>query len=90
MPDLQAGEERLLGYAIDLGTEVEMKPKPNSGRLVTVNFPVAGICLAGPVETRDDYNRLRAEMVRLFGEPRIGHVMGDVLVEPAAAPDHGG
>jgi hypothetical protein len=67
---------------------------PAFQRIVTVNFPVAGICLDGPVETRDDYDRLRAEMVRLFGEPRIGHVMQDVVVEraaePAAALDRGG
>jgi hypothetical protein len=67
---------------------------PAFRRIVTVNFPVAGICLAGYVETRDDYNRLRAEIVRLFGEPRIGHVMQDVVVEraaePAAALDRGG
>src|SRR4051794_8214418 len=34
--DLQPGEERLLSYAIDLGTEVQAKPGPESGRLVQV------------------------------------------------------
>jgi hypothetical protein len=67
---------------------------PAFRRLVTVNFPVAGICLAGPVDNWSDYNRLRAEMLRLFGEPRIGHVMQDVVVEQAARPraanDRGG
>src|SRR5262249_7422214 len=34
--DLQPNEERLLSYAIDLGTEVQAKPEPGSGRLVHV------------------------------------------------------
>lgn len=59
---------------------------PAFRRLITVNFPVAGICLAGPVESQEDYDRLRAVMVRLFGEPRVGHVMQDVVVERAAEP----
>ena len=67
---------------------------PAFGRIMTVDFPVAGICLSGPVETRDDYNRLRAAMIRLFGEPRVGHVTQEVWVEratePAAAPGRGG
>jgi hypothetical protein len=62
---------------------------PAFGRLITVNFPVAGICLGGPVATRDDYNRLRSEVLRLFGEPRVGHVMQDVWVERAAEPGAG-
>ncbi|MBX7102773.1 MAG: DUF4139 domain-containing protein [Gemmataceae bacterium] len=45
MPDLQAGEERLLSYAIDLGTEVEMKPTPAAGRLVMVKI-VKGVMFA--------------------------------------------
>jgi hypothetical protein len=38
LPDLQPGEERLLSYAIDLGTEVEAKPTASAGRLVTVKI----------------------------------------------------
>lgn len=66
---------------------------PAFRRLTMSNFPVAGICLGGPVATREDYNRLRAEMVRIFGESRIANVMYDVfverVVEAGAAPDRG-
>ncbi len=62
---------------------------PAFRQITTVNFPVAGICLGGPLETRDDYERLRAAMLRLFGEPRIGHVMQDVWVGRAAEPSAG-
>ena len=34
--DLQPKEERLIGYAIDLGTEVEPKIEPESGRLTAI------------------------------------------------------
>jgi hypothetical protein len=34
--DLQPGEERLLSYAVDLGTEVNAVPTPESGRIVRV------------------------------------------------------
>jgi hypothetical protein len=34
--DLQPNEERLLSFAIDLGTEVKAEPRPDSGRLVEV------------------------------------------------------
>jgi hypothetical protein len=40
--DLQPGEERLLSYAVDLGTEVEAVPTSDSGRLTTVKV-VKGI-----------------------------------------------
>jgi len=59
---------------------------PGFHQVVTFNFPVAGFCLGGPVPTQDDYDRLRAAMLRLFGEPRIGHVMQDVWVERADEP----
>ncbi len=45
------------------------------------DFPVLGFCLSGPVPTRADYDRLRSEMLRLFGEARVDHVMNDVRVE---------
>lgn len=38
LPDLQAGEERLISYAIDLGTEVETKPQPGGTRIVTAKI----------------------------------------------------
>jgi hypothetical protein len=50
-------------------------------RIMPVNFPVRGFCLSGPVPTQADHDRLRVEMVRLFGEPRIEHVLADVWVE---------
>jgi hypothetical protein len=34
--DLQPNEERLISYAVDLGTEVDAKPEPSSGKLVQV------------------------------------------------------
>ena len=40
-----------------------------------------GFCVMGPVATQDDYARLQAEVVRLLGEPRLGHVIADVWVE---------
>ena len=54
---------------------------PAYQRLVPVNFPVLGFCLGGPVPTKADHDRLRTEMVRLFGEPRIEHILADVWVE---------
>jgi hypothetical protein len=36
--DLQPGEERLLSYAVDLGTEVEALPQPGNGRLTKVKL----------------------------------------------------
>jgi hypothetical protein len=54
---------------------------PAFRRLLPVNFPVLGFCLGGPVPTKADHDRLRAEMVRLFGEPRIDHRLADVWVE---------
>jgi hypothetical protein len=36
--DLQPGEERLLSFAVDLGTEVEMKPKVDNGQVTKVKI----------------------------------------------------
>jgi hypothetical protein len=38
IPDLQPGEERLLSYAVDLGTEVEATAKPGDGKLTKVKL----------------------------------------------------
>jgi hypothetical protein len=52
----------------------------------SMNYPVLGLCLEGSVKVRQDRERLRAEMVRLFGESRISHIMQDVLVEDDGPP----
>ena len=68
---------------------------PAFRRLKTARYPVLGFCLEGPVAKQDDYDRLRAEMARLFGEPRVAHIMNDVVVEEkrgrgaGALPDAG-
>ena len=62
---------------------------PAYRKIVTVNFPVRGICLSGPLETQAEFDRLRAEMLRVLGEPRIGHVMSDVWVEKADIQGNG-
>jgi hypothetical protein len=38
IPDLQPGEERLLSYAVDLGTEVEATAKPGDGKLTKIKL----------------------------------------------------
>jgi hypothetical protein len=55
---------------------------PAYGQLIPVNFPVLGYSLSGPVETQDDIDRLRLEVVRVFGDERAPHIMADVWVEP--------
>ncbi|HEY1377868.1 MAG TPA: DUF2961 domain-containing protein [Gemmataceae bacterium] len=57
---------------------------PAFQQVTTLNFPVAGTCLQGPIKSRAAYNRLRGEMIRLFGESRIGHMMQDVFIEHEA------
>jgi hypothetical protein len=59
---------------------------PAFRRLEPFDFPVNGFSLGGPVATRAEYNRLQAEMARLFGEPRVGHIVADVWVETGAEP----
>jgi hypothetical protein len=67
---------------------------PAFHRLIKVNFPVAGYCLDGSVRTQADFDRLQNEVARIFGVPRIGHVLANVWIEeaavPAAAPGRGG
>ena len=55
-------------------------------RLVPFDFPVNGYCLGGPVPNEADLDRLRGHVTRVFGEPRVGHILADVWVEPAAEP----
>jgi hypothetical protein len=38
IPDLQPGEERLLSYAVDLGTEVEATAKPGDGKITKIKL----------------------------------------------------
>jgi hypothetical protein len=54
---------------------------PAFRRLETFDFPVNGFCLQGSVATQADYDRLWAEVLRLLGESRVGHVMADVWIE---------
>lgn len=75
-------------YAEDLNLAAPvLAANPAFQRLMPVDFPVNGFCLSGPVATQTDYDRLRAEMIRLFGEPRAGHVLADVWIEAAAKPN---
>ena len=62
---------------------------PAFQRLVPFDFPVNGYCLGGPVPTQADLDRLREHVARVFGEPRVGHILADVWVEPAAEPAAG-
>jgi hypothetical protein len=59
---------------------------PAFHRLGPLNYPVGGFCLVGTVPTQADHDRLRAELVRLLGEPRMAHVLNDVTVEGAKEP----
>lgn len=54
---------------------------PAYRRLIAVNFPSLGYSLSGPVETQADFDRLRLEVVRVFGEERAPHIMSDVWIE---------
>ena len=61
---------------------------PSFRQIQTMNFPVAGLCLQGPVGSLEDRRRLNAAVLMLFGEQRVQHIMQDVVVEPVAAPGH--
>jgi hypothetical protein len=63
---------------------------PAFRHLGPLNYPVGGFCLAGSVPTEADYDRLRAEMIRLFGEPRVDHILNDVRVEEPNPKQGGG
>jgi hypothetical protein len=55
-------------------------------RIVTLNDKNSGISLAGYVSTQQDYDRLRIETLRLFGEPRVAFIMRDVSVHRSVEP----
>src|SRR5690349_2774453 len=50
--------------------------------LIAVKFPSLGYSLSGPVETEAAFDRLRQEVVQVFGEERVPHIMADVWIEP--------
>ena len=83
----QARREAERRYAEDLELAAPALTHPAFKRLIPVDFPVRGFCLSGPVVTQADYDRLRAAMVRLFGEPRVEHVLADVWVETPVGPN---
>jgi hypothetical protein len=72
LPDLQAGEDRLLSYAIDLGTEVELKPQQGGTRIVTCKID-KGIMIITEKErqglTYHAVNRSRTDRTLLVEHP---------------------
>jgi hypothetical protein len=65
--DLQPNEERLLSYAVDLGTEVEAVPQPGSGRLTKVKVEKGILISTTKVREGKTYNaKNRAEQDRLL------------------------
>jgi len=65
--DLQPDEERLLSYAIDLGTEVQAKPEPGSGKLVHVKAVKGLLTTSTRVRESKSYTaRNRSEKERLL------------------------
>src|SRR5262249_46536844 len=70
--DLQPNEERLISYAVDLGTEVDPRPSASSGRITQVNAAKAGIHTHNPQRISRDYvvkNRNEAERTVLVEHP---------------------
>jgi hypothetical protein len=59
---------------------------PAFRRVDTLRYPVLGTCLAGEVDSQEDLRRLHTEMLRLFGESRVEHMMQSVKVGPMAGP----
>src|SRR5262249_25007640 len=85
--DLQPGEERLLSYAVDLGTEVEAKPLPGSGRITQVKAYKGLLHTTTKIRESKSYavkNRNDQERLVLLEHP----VRHDVkLVETAKPPE---
>src|SRR5207302_1187279 len=70
--DLQPNEERLLSYAIDLGTEVQAKPEPGSGHLVHVKAVKGLLYTSTRVRESKSYtakNRSEKERLLLIEHP---------------------
>jgi hypothetical protein len=86
LPDLQPGEERLLSYAIDLGTEVEAKPTASAGRLVTVKI-VRGVLHATEKERQEvayrAVNRSKTDRTLLIEHPYRPQFSLTSAVKPA-------
>jgi hypothetical protein len=70
--DLQPKEERLLSYAIDLGTEVDVKPSSDNGRLTKVKASKGILYTTTKIRETKTYtvkNRNDAERVVLIEHP---------------------
>jgi hypothetical protein len=76
VPDLQPNEERLLSYAIDLGTEVQAVPHSDNGRLTLVKVVKGVLHSTTKVQESKTYNlKNRSEQDRV------------VLIEHPFRPD---
>jgi hypothetical protein len=76
VPDLQPGEERLLSYAIDLGTEVQAVPHSDNGKLTLVKVVKGVLHSTTKVKESKTYNlKNRSEQDRV------------VLIEHPFRPD---
>jgi hypothetical protein len=72
LPDLQPREERLVSYAVDLGTEVSPARDPDSGRLVRVKAARGVLSTATKVRESKTYtarNRNERERTLLIEHP---------------------
>jgi hypothetical protein len=70
--DLQPKEERLLSYAVDLGTEVDPKPSADNGKLTKVKAAKGVLCTTTKLREAKTYtvkNRNDAERVVLVEHP---------------------
>ena len=72
LPDLQPKEERLLSYAIDLGTEVKATPEEHNGRITAVKIHKGIIITTSKVKESKSYtiaNRSDQDRVVLIEHP---------------------
>src|SRR5207244_107664 len=70
--DLQPNEERLISYAVDLGTEVDAKPSSDNGRITSVKAVKGVIHTTTKVRETKAYtvaNRNDQERVLLIEHP---------------------
>jgi hypothetical protein len=73
MPDLRPGEERLVSYALDLGTEVDAAPGEGDQRLVSIKLHKGVLSASGKVREALTYtvkNRGTQDRVVLIEHPR--------------------